>query len=133
MMYYLQESVAKLSAANLEEAERNGYAWDAHFVPRAALRLPLAARKAHTEVKRTPRGQAHTPRSRQPREPLCRTRPPAHTRSSTRPRASRAHACVQEELLPELRSSWKLCGRDGQEGAVARVIDRDSKERAGHI
>ena len=59
MMDYLQESVAKLSAAYLEEAERNGYSWDAHFVPRAALRLPLAARQAHTEVNRTPRGQAH--------------------------------------------------------------------------
>ena len=123
-----------------EEAERNGYAWDAHIVPRAARRLPLAARQAqrgqaHIEVKRTARSSTHqyTPRSRQPREPLCHTRRPAHTRSSTRPRASRAHACVQEELLPELRSSWKLCGRDGQEGAVARVIDRDSKERAGHI
>ena len=69
MMDYLQESVAKLSAANLEEAERsNGYAWDAHFVPRAALRLPLAARQAHTEAKRTPRGQAHRGLDRQPRE-----------------------------------------------------------------
>ena len=69
MMYYMQEWVAKLSAANLEEAERsNGYAWDAHFVPRAALRLPLAARQAHTEVKRTPRGQAHTEVSTATRE-----------------------------------------------------------------
>ena len=125
MMDYLQESVAKLSAANLEEAERNGYAWDAHFVPRAALRLPLAARqahrgKAHREVKHTDRGlDSH--------ESRCHTSRPAHTRSTTRPRASRA--CTQEELT-ELRTAQ--AGRDGQEGADGHR-PRLEGEGAGHI
>ena len=58
MMDYLQESVAKLSAAYLEEAERNSYTRDAHSVSRAALRLPLAARRGqpHTAWSNTHRG-----------------------------------------------------------------------------
>ena len=104
MMYYMQECGSPSSRRPTSRRPSATATRDAHFVPRAALRRPLAARQAH-------RGQAHrarsrrqahrevkhTPRSRQPREPLPRR--PAHTRSTTRPRASRA--CTQDKKICE--------------------------------
>ena len=94
MMDYLQEWVAKLSAAYLEEAERNGYAWDAHIVPRAARRFPLAARQprrgqAHTEVKRT-EVKAHRGLDSHERAAATR-RPPALTHAHQLDRERRGH------------------------------------------
>ena len=58
MMDYLQESVAKLSAASRRPSATATR--DAHSASRAALRLPRSLLDKRTEVKCTPRGQAHT-------------------------------------------------------------------------
>ena len=102
-MMYLEEWVAKLSAAYLEEAERNGYACGTptsyHELLGAFRSLQLDKR---TEVKRTsrssaPRGQVHTSTHRglDSHESRCaaHVRRRTHAHQHGRERRGHMHAC----------------------------------------
>ena len=107
---------------------RGGRAQQLRVTPTRYLELLCAFRSLldkRTEVKRTARSSTPTEVSTATR--AAATRRPAHTRSTTRPRASRA--CTQEELT-ELRTAQ--AGRDGQEGADGHR-PRLEGEKAGHI